>query len=227
MRTDIKMRFNLGYLHGNEERRFQLTDRVTDFEGLWNHLSDLMPDPADFGQSISGITLHALSTDPMWFCTGNEDPMTYGMQIGFAIHHEGPLSLAAARPIIDAVYENGANASYTPDSDDTYPYTFMYPYHIIHDIGGAGDLGEAGASEAGDLGEADISGAPAPEEDADVYTPCPPRRNPQYNCSPAFATCDGEYPPHHQVVDMHYTCERCGRTISHSIDNPTVCKRCF
>ena len=212
MRTEIKMRFNMGYLHGEEERRFQLTDRVTDFDGLWNHLSDLMPDPAEFGQSISGITLHTLSTDPLWFCTGNEDPMTYGMQIGFAIHHEGPLSLAAARPIIDAVYENGANASYTPDSDDTYPYTFMYPYHTIHDIS---EAEEAPAPEE-----------EAPEEDADVYTPCPPRRPPiQYNCSPAFATSDGMYPQ--QVVDMCYTCERCGRTITHSIDNPTVCKRCF
>jgi len=211
MRTEIKMRFNMGYLHGEEERRFQLTDRVADFDSLWNHLSDLMPDPAEFGQSISGITLHTLNTDPMWFCTGNEDPMTYGMQIGFTIHHEGPLSLAAARPIIDAIYENGANASYTPDSDDTCPYTFMYPYHIIHDIGGAG-ASEAGASEA-----------PAPEEDADVYTPCPPRRptkhtclncasSPPLNCSPAFATCDGEYPLHHQVVDVCHKCEHCGRT---------------
>jgi len=210
MRTEIKMRFNLGYLHGEEEKRFELTDRVTDFDGLWNHLSDLMPDPADFGQSIKGITLHALSTDPMWFCTGNEDPMTYGMQICFTIHHDGPLSLAAARPIIDAVYENGANASYTPDSDDTYPYSFMYPYHTIHDLSEADDL-----SEANDLSEAE-----APEEDADVYTLI------QYNCSPAFATCDGEY-SRAVAVDMCYTCERCGRTVSHSIDNPTVCKRCF
>lgn len=211
------MRFNLGYLHGEEEKRFQLTDRVTDFDGLWNHLSELMPDPADFGQSIKGITLHTLSTDPMWFCTGNEDPMTYGMQIGFTIHHEGPLSLAAARPIIDAVYENGANASYTPDSDDTYPYSFMYPYHTIHDLSEADDL-----SEANDLSEAE-----APEEDADVYTLISPPRQPiQYNCSPAFATCDGEY-SRAVAVDMCYTCERCGRTVSHSIDNPTVCKRCF
>ena len=205
------MCFNMGYLNGEEERRFELTDRVTDLDGLWNHLSDLMPDPAEFGKSISRITLHALSTDPMWFCTGNEDPMTYGMQIGFTIHHEGPLSLAAARSIIDAVYENGANASYTPDSDDTYPYTFMYPYHTIHDI-----------SEADDLSDEE---APAPEEDADVHPPTSPLT--QYNCSPAFATCDGEYPPHPQVVDMCYKCGRCGRTVSHSIDNPTVCKRCF
>ena len=209
MLTEIKMCFNMGYLHGEEERRFELTDRVTDFDGFWNHLSELMPSPKDFDHSISGITLHTLNTDPYI-----EDTMTYGMQIGFTIHHEAPLSVEATRCIIDAVYENGANASYTPDSDDTYPYTFMYPYHTIHEIGGAG-ASEAGASEA-----------PAPEEDADVYTPCPPRRNPQYNCSPAFVTCDGEYS---QVVavDMRYTCERCGRTISHSIDNPTVCKRCF
>jgi hypothetical protein len=79
---------------------------------------------------------------------------------------------------------------------------------------------EAGASEAG------ASEAPAPEEDADVYTPCPPRRNPQYNCSPAFVTCDGEY-SQAVAVDMCYNCDRCGRTITHSIDNPTVCKRCF
>lgn len=205
MRTEIKMRFNLGYLNGEEERRFQLTDRVTDFEGLWNHLSDLMPDPAEFGQSISGITLFALSNDPVWFCTGdNEDPTTYGMQIRFTIHHEAPLSVEAARDIIDAVYENGANASYTPDSDDTYPYTFIGPYQYHH---------TAPEEEA-------PAPAPAPEEDADVYTLI------QYNCSPAFATCDGEYS---QVVavDMCYTCERCGRTITHSIDNPTVCKRCF
>ena len=199
------MRFNMGYLHGEEERRFQLTDRVTDVDGLWNHLSDLMPDPAEFGQSISGITLHTLSTDPTWFCTGNEDPMTYGMQIGFAIHHEAPLSVEAARPIIDAVYENGANASYTPDSDDTYPYTFIGPYQYHH---------TPEAAEPKEPKEED------PEEDADVYTPHPM----QYNCSPAFATCDGEYS---QAVDMCYTCERCGRTITHSIDTPTVCKRCF
>jgi len=66
------------------------------------------------------------------------------------------------------------------------------------------------------------------EDDADVYTPCPPRRPTKYNCmncSPAFATSDGEYPA--MVVDVCYKCERCGRTVSHSIDNPTVCKRCF
>lgn len=77
--------------------------------------------------------------------------------------------------------------------------------------------------------------APAPElapeceeDDADVYTPCPPRRPTKYNCmncSPAFATSDGEYPA--MVVDVCYKCERCGRTVSHSIDNPTVCKHCF
>lgn len=66
------------------------------------------------------------------------------------------------------------------------------------------------------------------EDDADVYTPCPPRRPTKYNCmncSPAFATSDGEYPA--MVVDVCYKCERCGRTVSHSIDNPTVCKHCF
>jgi hypothetical protein len=202
MRTEIKMRFNLGYLKGEEEIRFKLIYRVYDLEGLWNHLSGLMPDPADFDQSISRITLHTLNDDP---CAGdNQDPTTYGMQIGFTIHHEAPLSVEAARDIIDAVYENGANASYTPDSDDTYLYTFIGPYQFHHT---------------------------APEE-APVPVPVPVPEDPihppiQYNCSPAFASCDGEYPPHPQVVDMCYTCERCGRTITHSIDNPTVCKRCF
>ena len=215
MRTEIKMRFNLGYLKGEEEIRFKLIYRVYDLEGLWDHLSDLMPDPADFDKSISRITLHTLSDDPTWFCTGNEDPTTYGMQICFTIHHDAPLSVEAARDITDAVYENGANASYTPDSDDTYPYTFIGPYQYHHIA-----PSEATAPEE----------APAlvPEEDADVYTPISPIQPPtQYNCSPAFATCDGEYPPHPQGVDICYTCERCGRTVSHSIDNPTVCKRCF
>ena len=200
MRTEIKMRFNLGYLKGEEEIRFKLIFRVYDLEGLWNHLSELMPDPADFDKSISRITLHTLNDDP---CTGdNQDPTTYGMQIGFAIHHEGPLSVEAARPIIDAVYENGANASYTPDSDDTYPYTFIGPYQFHHT-----------APEA-------PAPAPAPAPEDPIQHPT------QYNCSPAFATCDGEY-SQAVAVDMCYNCERCGRTITHSIDNPTVCKRCF
>ena len=214
------MRFNLGYLNGEEEIRFKLIFRVYDLEGLWNHLSDLMPDPADFDQSFRRITLHALSDDPTWFCTGdNQDPTTYGMQICFTIHHEGPLSLEAARDITDAVYENGANASYTPDSDDTYPYTFIgpYQYHCTAPSEATAPAPPPAPEEA-------------PEEDADVYTPCPPRRQTQpptqYNCSPAFATCDGEY-SQAVAVDMCYTCERCGRTITHSIDNPTVCKRCF
>ena len=188
MLTEIKMCFNMGYLHGEEERRFELTDRVTDFDGFWYHLSELMPSPKDFDQSISGITLHTLNTDPYI-----EDTMTYGMQIGFTIHHEAPLSVEATRCIIDAVYENGANASYTPDSDDTYPHTFIGPYQFT---------------------EAEPN--PKTEEPKSM----------QYNCSPAFASCDGEY-IQAVAVDMHYTCERCGRTISHSIDNPTVCKRCF
>ena len=74
MRTEIKMRFNLGYLNGEEEIRFKLIFRVYDLEGLWNHLSDLMPDPADFDQSFRRITLHALSDDPTWFCTGESGP---------------------------------------------------------------------------------------------------------------------------------------------------------
>ena len=215
------MRFNLGYLKGEEEIRFKLIYRVYDLEGLWIHLSELMPDPADFDQSFRRITLHGLSDDPVWFCTGdNQDPTTYGMQISFAIHHEAPLSLEATRDIIDAVYENGANASYTPDSDDTYPYTFIGPYQFHHTV----------PSEATAPSEAPEEEAPeeeAPEEDADVYTPISPTQHPiQYNCSPAFATCDGEY-SQAVAVDMRYTCERCGRTVSHSIDNPTVCKRCF
>ena len=202
MRTELKMRFNLGYLKGEEEIRFKLTYRVDDLEGLWDHLSGLMPDPADFDQSFRQITLYALSDDPEWFCAGsNQDPTTYGMQICFTIHHDAPLSLAAARDIIDAVYENGANASYTPDSDDTYPYTFIGPYQFHH---------IAPEEEA-------------PEEEAPED---PIQHQTQYNCSPAFATCDGEY-SQAVAVDMCYTCKRCGRTVSHSIDNPTVCKRCF
>lgn len=207
MRTEIKMRFNLGYLNGEEEIWFKLIYRVYDLEGLWNHLSDLMPNPADFDQSFNRITLHGLSDDPVWFCTGdNQDPTAYGMQISFTIHHEAPLSLEAARDIIDAVYENGANASYTPDSDDAYPYTFIGPYQYHH------------TAPAPDAPEE----APAPEEeedDCDIYTPCPPRRPTKYtclncaplNCSPAFATCDGEYPPH-QVVDVCNKCAHCGKT---------------
>lgn len=206
MRTEIKMRFNLGYLNGEEEIRFKLIYRVYDLEGLWNHLSELMPDPADFDKSISRITLHTLNDDPFI-----EDSTTYGMQIGFTIHHEAPLSVEATRGIIDAVYENGANASYTPDSDDTYPYTFIGPYQYHQTTSSEATLTSEPKEEE-----------PAPEEDADVYTPHPA----QYNCSPAFATCDGEY-SQAVAVDMCYNCDRCGRTISHSIDNPTVCKRCF
>jgi hypothetical protein len=222
MRTEIKMRFNMGYLHGKEERRLQLIDSDTaSLGGLMNHLSGIMPSPEEFG--VNQITFDSLNTNPMWFCTENEDTMTYGMQLCMTIHHEAPLSLAAARAIIDAVYENGANASYTPDSGDTYPYTFMYPYHTIHDLGDEEAPAPAPAPEP----EYEIV-LDSEEEDCDVYTPCPPRRPTKYNCmncSPAFATSDGEYPA--MVVDVCYKCERCGRTVSHSIDNPTVCKRCF
>lgn len=200
--TNIKMLFNMGYLDGEEERRLQLND--SDTASLRNHLSNIMPYPEEYG--VSAITMDSLNTDPMQFCNDNEDDgITYGMQMCFTIHHETPLSLATARPIIDAVYENGANASYTPDTEDAYPHTFLYPYHTIHDL--------SNEEETSDY--------------EDIYTPCPPRRPTKYNCyncSPAFATSDGMYP---QEVDVCYTCERCGRTVSHSIDNPAVCKRCF
>ena len=200
--TEVKMRFNMGYQDGEEERRLQLIDSDTaSLAGLMNHLSAIMPAPEEFG--VNQITFDSLNTNPMWFGNDTEDTMTYGMQLCMTIHYESSLPLATMRSIIDAVYENGANASYTPCVEDAHPHTFLYPYHTIHDLGDLED-----------------------EDDADIYTPCEPRRPTTYNCfncSPAFATSDGLY----QCVDVCYSCERCGRTVSHSIDNPTVCKNCF
>jgi hypothetical protein len=223
--TIVEMMFNMGYLVGEKEVNLKVGANEKDLEC---HISDIMPNPEEFASlGVKEITFNGLgnasasSTDQDW--------ETYRMQLRFTIHHDVFLTAAAIQQVVGAIYENGANASYTPDVDDTddaeaYPHTFIYPYntHIVNT--------EYIATEQ-------------EEEEcyADIYTPCPPRYPAgsgsgygHYNCSPAFAMCDGEYllaaRAHADAdaeVDVSYECERCGRTVNHSIDNPTVCKRCF
>ena len=174
------MQFNMGYLVGEKEVNLKVGANEKDLE---RHISDIMPNPEEFASlGVKEITFDGLGNASA--SSTEQDWETYRMQLRFTIHHDVYLTTKSIQQIVGAIYENGANASYTPDSDDTYPYTFMYPYHTIHDIG------EADTSEADDLSDDLVT---TPEEDADVYTPCPPRRNTQYNCSPAFVTCDGEY----------------------------------
>lgn len=203
--TTIRMQFNMGYMYGEEERKLHPTD--ADKAELMHHLSDIMPEPEEFG--VTEIRLDYLGTKPQWFGS-EQDGLTCNLQMWFTIYYERTLSIATMKSIIDAVYENGANASYTPNAEDAYPHTILYPYHIIHELSDK----EAPAPAP----------APAPEEEDhydDVYTPCPPRRPTKYNCkncSPSLMTCDGTYP---QYVDVCYSCERCGRTITHCTEQGT------
>jgi hypothetical protein len=129
------MQFNMGYLDVEEEMIQWLQPTEGDKAELMRHMSDIMPHPAEFG--VSAITFNKLEMGSWTVHSATDtDIATYTMQLCFAIHHDTPLSLADARPIVDAVYENGANAASTcTQTDHECPRTFLYPYHIIHDLG--------------------------------------------------------------------------------------------
>ena len=226
--TSVEMMFNMGYLDGEKEVNLNLKVGANE-KDLEYHLSDIMPDPEEFASlGVKEITFDGLGNAS---ASGTEqDWETYRMQLRFTIRHDVYLTTASIQQIVDAIYENGANASYTPDvtEPEAYTHTFIYPYN----------------TRVANTEFIAVSEEKEEEEEcyADIYTPCPPRCTPRYppeyghyNCSPAFAMCDGEYYRSAACasaaapadVDVSYKCERCGRTVNHSIDNPTVCKRCF
>ena len=127
MTTQITIQFNMGYLDGEEEKKMKLTESdagQSEKADLMRHLADIMPDSEEYG--VSAITVDQLDTESL-LVNGE----TYNMQMRFTIHHETPLSDESVQTIIDAIYENGANASYTPNVEDAYPHTFAYPYNSV------------------------------------------------------------------------------------------------
>ena len=131
------MQINMGYLNGeDEEDETILKPTESEKADLMCHMSDLMPQPEYLGRNnVSAIAFNCLELGS-WI--NSVTGATYNMQLSFIVHHDDDCSLSFAdtRIIIDAVYENGANASYTPDADDAYPCTFLFPYYteIIHDL---------------------------------------------------------------------------------------------
>ena len=202
--TEIKMRFNLGYLKDEEEIR--LESSAIDLFGLCNHFTNILSNASDFGvERIERMTLCGVSDDPMWFCADDEDRTSYEMQMRFTVHHDAPLlSLRCAQDITDAIYANCDNAA----------YIFVGPYQfkcltiddVIEPAAAPNPNEEAPEPEEKKDDEYDEEGEEEEDEEeeeeeeeeecyADIYTPCPPRyasgsqSQTQYNCSSsAFAT---------------------------------------
>jgi hypothetical protein len=47
------------------------------------------------------------------------------------LHYKIPQSYATIAEVIEAIYENGANLSFTPDAEDAMPHRVLYPYSSI------------------------------------------------------------------------------------------------
>jgi len=144
MRTDVTLHMNMGFMDGEEERKMQATEAEANLEGLIQHMEDNMPDVGeldlDLEHKIQRIEFKSLEVGEWtsrdrgtWaaLTTPQPTPDTYNLQLTVTLHHEVPQSYATIAEVIEAIYENGANFSFTPDAEDAMPHCVLYPYSSI------------------------------------------------------------------------------------------------
>lgn len=129
--TDITLLLNMGFLDGEEERKMQENEAQDNLEGLIQHMKDILPDldDLDLDTPVQSISLASLHLGQLPSSSDGSTVVTYSVKLTVTLRHEAPASFAAVQAIIDAIYENGANFPFTPDAEDSLPYTFLYPYH--------------------------------------------------------------------------------------------------
>ena len=142
MRTNVILHMNMGFMDGEEERKMQATEAEDNLAGLSQHMEDNMPDVSDLDleDKIQRIEFKSLEVGEWssrdrgtWaaLTTPQPTPDTYNLQLTVTLHHETPQSYATIAEVIEAIYENGANFSFTPDAEDAMPHRVLYPYSSI------------------------------------------------------------------------------------------------
>lgn len=141
--TNITLGLNMGFMDGEEEIKMKVNEAKCNLEGLIQHMRDIMPDLNDLDlesdiQQIGFVSLELAEWSPkeyetIWAdaCIDASALCTYNMRLTIFINHEHPVSFTTAQTVVDAIYENGANCSFTPDAIQyqEMPHTFLYPYH--------------------------------------------------------------------------------------------------
>ena len=139
MRTDVTIHMNMGFMDGEEEIKMQKNEAEDNLEGLIQHMKDNMPDVGDLDleDKIQSIEFNSLEIGQWTSCDRGtwasltrpqSTPDTYNMQLTVTLHHKTPQSYAIMAEVIEAIYENGANYSFTPDAEDAMPHRVLYPY---------------------------------------------------------------------------------------------------
>ena len=142
MQTVVTIKLNMGYMDGEEERKMQKNEAEDNLEGLIQHMKDIMPDldDLDLESKIQSIEFNSLEIGQWTSCDRGTwasltrpqpTPDTYNLQLTVTLHHATPQSHATMAEVIEAIYENGANYSFTPDAEDAedaMPHRVLYPY---------------------------------------------------------------------------------------------------
>ena len=144
MRTDVTIHMNMGFMDGEEERKMQENEAQYNVEGLIQHMRDIMPDVADLDLESKIQSIEFKSLEIGQWSSSQPTPDTYNLQLTVTLHHATPQSYATMTEIIEAIYENGANFSMTPDAEDAkdaMPHRVLYPYsstgceHLVGETG--------------------------------------------------------------------------------------------
>lgn len=164
MRTDITIQLNMGFMDGEEERKMQENEAEDNLAGLIQHMKDILPDVSDLDleHKIQRIEFKSLEVGEWtsrdrgtWaaLTTPQSTPDTYNLQLTVTLHHETPQSYATIAEVIEAIYENGANFSMTPEAEDAMPHRVLYPYSSTgyeHLVGERGESDESDESDNDD-----------------------------------------------------------------------------
>jgi len=124
----------MGFMDGEEERKMQTNEAQSNLADLIEHMKDILPDPddLDLAAKIQSIAFKSLEIGhwTSWAALNapQTTPDTYNMQLTVTLHHATPQSYATMADVIEAIYENGANFSMTPDAEDAMPHCILYPY---------------------------------------------------------------------------------------------------
>ena len=129
----------MGFMDGEEERKMQTNEAQSNLADLIQHMKDILPDPddLDLAAKIQSIAFKSLEIGHWTSCergtwaalnAPQTTPDTYNMQLTVTLHHATPQSYATMAVVIEAIYENGANFSMTPDAEDAMPHCILYPY---------------------------------------------------------------------------------------------------
>jgi len=142
MQTDVTLHMNMGFMDGEEERKMERNEAEANLEDLIRHMKDIMPDvdDLDLEDKIQTIEFKSLEVGEWssrdrgtWaaLTTPQSTPYPYNLQLTVTLHHKTPQSYATIAQVIEAIYENGANFSFTPDAEDAMPHRVLYPYSSI------------------------------------------------------------------------------------------------